>query len=165
MADLKFISGKAALAQFIQGVQGEVSDKMDGSDTFRAFNASKRLKNSLSNEVTDQPGATRATLYALDYWKYVGNGRGPGKPPPSDRLIQWALDKGIATTDKQAKSIGIATAKKIGKEGTLDWKQGGKNVFGIAITNAAPKITGVLLAFAKDIPKPMVSEFKRTFAA
>ncbi len=160
MGELRFISGKAALSQFIQGIQGAVSDRLEAS----GYNASGRLSRTMRNEVTEQPGATSAELFAAAHWKFVGNGRGPGRMPPVDPLIQWAKDKGLASEDSAATRMGWAIARNIAREGSLDHQLGGKNVFAEAIRAAQPGINDVLRAFARDIPQPLASEFKKAFA-
>lgn len=49
-------------------------------------------------------------------------GRAPGKPPPSEAIAQWIVDKGIAgrmEKDISVGSLAFLIARKIGREG---WK-------------------------------------------
>lgn len=156
--DTVFFNGRAALLDFIGGVRDDFSERLD------RFNASKALQRSLRSEVSDGITMT-ATLSALDYWRFVGNGRGPGKMPPSARLAKWALVKGLASTEAQARSIGYLIARNIAREGTLDYQLGGKNQAGEAIKAAQPKVEDVLKVFLRDIDKAEVSQFNKAFAA
>lgn len=36
-----------------------------------------------------------ATLSMDDYWKFVEEGRKPGKFPPIDKILQWTVEKGL----------------------------------------------------------------------
>ena len=161
MSTIVFISGKAALSNFISGIQSEVSDRLSASN----YNASGRLQRTLRSEVTEVPGATKAELFAAGHWKFVGNGRGPGKMPPVAPLVKWALSKGLAKDQTQAERIGYLVARNIAREGSLDHQLGGKNIFSEAILAARPKIDTVIRAFSRDIANPTAAEFKRTFAA
>ena len=62
------------------------------------------------------------TVEALDYWKYVGNGRGPGAMPPVDNIRAWIDTRGLDLSP-------WAVAKKIAKEGSSDHRKGNVNVF------------------------------------
>lgn len=61
---------------------------------------------------------------ALDHWKYVGNGRGPGKQPPTAPIRRWLRAKG------QDERLAFPIARKIGREGSKDFREGNENVFG-----------------------------------
>lgn len=161
MSVVRFISGKAALEDFIRGIRASAMDRLEESK----HNATRRLTNTLRTEVVEQPGATRADLFGAAHWKYVGNGRGPGKPPPIDPLVRWAKAKGLASDDKAARSFAHAVARTIAKEGTLDNRLGGKNVFAEVIREAQPKVEGVIAAFARDIDRPIATQLTKALVA
>lgn len=63
------------------------------------------------------------SLLLEDYWKWVENGRGPGKQPPIDKIENWVRIKHIAFKTKNgtalsSKSTSFAIAKSISKKGT-----------------------------------------------
>ena len=78
------------------------------------------------------------TVEALDYWKYVGNGRGPGAMPPVDKIQVWIDARGL---DLSA----WAVAKSIAQRGTVDHRRGNKNVFEVAheTWDKGPDVTGL----------------------
>jgi hypothetical protein len=158
------ISGKATLGAFMQDLAIDVRKRLDSRDDGPGYNASGRLQRSVSASVSDELAPT-GTLYALSYWRWVGNGRGPGKMPPLDRLRQWALDKGLAQTDSEARSMAYVIAKNIAKDGSYDYQAGGTNVFSDAIQAGQPRVADVLSAFLRDEHNATVSQFNRAFKA
>lgn len=157
---IPFINGKAALSVFLQDIADDVLLRIEGG----GYNASGAMKRSIGTEVVESI-ATTGTLFAADYWRYIGNGRGPGKMPPIAPLVRWAKDKGLASTDKAATGLAFAVAKSIARDGSLDHQLGGKNQFSEAILAAQDKVPDVLTAFLKDIEDPVISQFNKAFAA
>ncbi len=155
-----FINGKAALSVFLQDIADDVLLRIEGG----GYNASGAMKRSIGTEVVESI-ATTGTLFAADYWRYIGNGRGPGKMQPISPLVQWAKDKGKADTEKAATGLAWAVAKSIAKEGSLDYQLGGKNQFSEAIIAAQDRVPDVLQAFLKDVDAPVISQFNKAFAA
>jgi hypothetical protein len=68
-----------------------------------------------------------ARLAANANWKWVGNGRGPGGPPPVTSIQRWIDAKGLSLN-------AWAVAKKIGAEGSADYRAKRTNVFEDGIT-------------------------------
>lgn len=78
---------------------------------------------SFRHEETNEGGQA----FAADYLKYLVYGRGPGKMPPLDNIIEW-VEKNIKNTTRENKdgtfstvpyaSVAYAIAVKIAKEGT-----------------------------------------------
>ena len=58
-------------------------------------NATGLLGNSLSCIVKTEDGIYDLYLSLQDYWKYVENGRQPGKFPPLDAIKQWIQAKPV----------------------------------------------------------------------
>lgn len=58
-------------------------------------NATGLLGNSLSCIVKTEDGIYDLYLSLQDYWKYVENGRQPGKYPPMDVIKQWIQIKPV----------------------------------------------------------------------
>lgn len=52
-----------------------------------------------------------------EYWKWIENGRKPGKMPPIDRLIKWVNKKGLRSNKRSIRSIAFAIGKLIAKRG------------------------------------------------
>lgn len=72
-------------------------------------------------------------ILGADYTYELVNGREPGEMQPVSMLQRWVEDKGIAR-GKEATGIALAIAKKIAKEGTRYYKQGGTNLIDDVIT-------------------------------
>lgn len=66
------------------------------------------------------------TMKLADYWKWIENGRGPGKFPPVDRMISWVERKIPSPTPIQTASgtriptpnqLAFLVGRKISREG------------------------------------------------
>ena len=80
-------------------------------------------------------------------------------------LVQWAKDKGLASNDRHAARIALLVRRKILREGSKQWREGGENVYTSAIERAQSNVDAVLRAFMSDIPTALVSQFGRAFKA
>lgn len=156
MGDLRFISGEAALHQFITGIEADAREGLDD----RNINASGALKRSHRTEVTMGIGSSRAAFYALDYWKTAGSGQPPGTSVKVGDLAQWAIDKGLANNERRAARIGYLVSNKILRQGSKDYRDQNPNVYETAIEGRADMVPEVLGAFLRDIPTALVREFK-----
>jgi len=162
MATIRFISGEAALANFIEGIRAESVRRMAALGR----NATKRLSNSLKTEVVKiGTGSTQAELSGLNHWAFLGNGRRPGKKPPVDPLIEWVKAKGLASEDKEVKKIAYIIQRKIAEEGTLDHQLGGANMFSQIIIENQPQVEEVVSAFLQDYREPIARQFRTAFAS
>jgi hypothetical protein len=160
MTTIKFISGQAALRNFIEGIHADVDKGLDA----RSINASGRLKKSNRTEVIVGLGSSSATLYALGYWKQAGSGSPPGTKVSPDDLAKWAMVKGLANNERRALKIGALVSRKIERFGSQQFRVGGENEYAKAVEGSADKVPDVLSAFIADIPKAVVREFKSAFA-
>ena len=66
-------------------------------------NATGLLGNSLSCIVKTENGIYDLYLSLQDYWKYVENGRQPGKFPPLDAIKQWIQAKPVIPNARTGK--------------------------------------------------------------
>ncbi len=157
MNEIRFISGTAALASFGNDLVADINERIDGGK----FSASGALKAS-NTATTTEIGAGGAVmeLSALSHWRYLGNGRGPGRMPPVSPLARWTLAKGLATTPDAANAIAWGIARAIARDGSLDHQLGGKNQYDQAITKAQPKIPKIIEAFFRDIDAPVSATFQ-----
>ena len=74
-------------------------------------------------------------LYAPDWFQYMIYGRGPGKQPPPQKIIDWVKrNPDILQSAKQTfkyineKGLAFLIGRKIGKEGTNIWQGKSKGV-------------------------------------
>ena len=67
------------------------------------------------------------TIYSTQkYFTVLETGRKPGKRPPIDVIEAWVRAKPIAS-DISPRSLAFLIARKIGEEGSLLYRQGGKS--------------------------------------
>lgn len=90
------------------------------------MNASGEWIDSIETSASNNVGKIRGR----DYTEYLKNGRKPGKMPPIAPIERWAQVK-LGLRGAQAKSAAFAIAKKIAKEGTEYYKQGGTELLDI----------------------------------
>lgn len=71
-----------------------------------------------------------ARVYGEHYTEQLVNGRQPGKFPPIEAIKRWVIEKGIAGIMEKAKvsSIAFLIARKIAKEGTKYYRDGGTDL-------------------------------------
>lgn len=105
-----------------------------------------------------------AELMALGYWKTAGSGSKPGTIVKGSDLVKWAIAKGLANNERAATRIALGTMRRIKKEGSKQYREGGENVYAAAVEAARPLIPDVINAFLSDFREPLVTEFKRSIA-
>ena len=84
--------------------------------------ATGRTMSTLSTVVSVTPGFVTGELQGESQWKFVGNGRAPGRMPPVAPLQAWVDAKGLSIS-------AWAVAKAIGKRGSKDFRDKKTNVF------------------------------------
>ena len=110
---------------------------------------SGRTLRSLRSEITNTPTTVTGRIWStVSYFPAMERGRGPFKGGAerglSERLYSWSKLKGISfQTDTQRWAFAYALARKINKEGTRLFKQGGR----------------------QDIYTPVVSSIKKNILA
>ena len=92
--------------------------------TDKEINASYKLLNSVETTVKRNDDEFTVSINLEDYWIYVENGRGPGKFPPIDKILEWIRVKpvipysdssGRLPTEEQ---LAFLIARKIAEQGT-----------------------------------------------
>lgn len=88
---------------------------------------SGNLRDSIYFDVITNDQGTSLVLYAEDYWKFVEQGRSPGKQPPQEKMLEFVQKKNIMPKPYQLKSgksvlptqkqLAFLIGRKIGKEG------------------------------------------------
>lgn len=75
------------------------------------------------------------TLLTPEHIQFAKYGRGPGKQPPLNKILEFVKDKGIIFKGTDQRGTAFAIAKSIGEKGTLNWKPGAPNAIEEAINN------------------------------
>jgi len=97
--------------------------------TDKEINASYKLLNSVETVVRRNDDEFIVTINLEDYWYYVENGRGPGKFPPIDKILEWIRVKPVIPyTDSRGRlpteeQLAFLIARKIANEGTEGRKE------------------------------------------
>lgn len=92
--------------------------------TDKGINASYKLLNSVETTVKRNDDEFIVSINLEDYWYYVENGRGPGKFPPIDKILEWIRVKPVIPyTDSRGRlpteeQLAFLIARKIANEGT-----------------------------------------------
>lgn len=110
----------------------------------------------ITTPVSSGTGYVTGMLETDDYWRWVGNGRGPGKMPPLDRIAGWLLRAGIEASP-------WAIAKSIAKRGTRNFRQGKTNIFTDAIDKweGGPSIARAEDAAGKEFEDAVVETVRK----
>ena len=92
--------------------------------TDKGINASYKLLNSVKTTVKRNDDEFIVSINLEDYWIYVENGRGPGKFPPIDKILEWIRvkpvtpysdNRGRLPTEEQ---LAFLISRKIAEQGT-----------------------------------------------
>ena len=102
----------------VEALGARIVDDLRQELVTQGHNATGKLSQSLKHKVKVESNAIILTIDASYYAKWVEHGRRAGKRPPIEVLFNWVKTKGIASTDKRARSIAFAIATAIGRKGT-----------------------------------------------
>lgn len=101
---------------------GEVRARIIEEAERRGKVATRGTINGIATRAFSTSQGAAGQLEADEHWKYVGNGRGPGRMPPVEPLQRWVNAKGLELS-------AWAVAKTIAKVGSKDYRNGAPNVF------------------------------------
>lgn len=90
-------------------------------ENLEPYRASGRLQD-FTTHISINNSLFRIQFDIEDYWKYIENGRGPGKRPPISVIENWIKIKPIIPDGRSGKipdtrQLAYAIATKIGREG------------------------------------------------
>lgn len=91
---IEFKHLQEALAQYAQAIADRYKDNLEESGR----RATGMLITSVSTNVVVDGNTYSIDLNLEDWWKYVEEGRGPGKFPPPDKILEWLRVKPILPT-------------------------------------------------------------------
>lgn len=75
----------------------------------------------------------KVSLFTPSHIQFAKYGRGPGKKPPLDPILEWVKGKGIIFNGTDEKGTAFAIQASIGKNGTLGWVPNAPNAMEEAI--------------------------------
>lgn len=93
-----------------------------------------RASSEWANTAKVEASQTKGIIYAQYYTEQLVNGREPGKFPPISMIEKWILDKEIPLVNITISSLAFLIARKIAREGTEYFKQGGTDLISAVIT-------------------------------
>lgn len=88
------------------------------------------------NSLEVQTSGLSGVLWGSRYTEQLVHGRESGKQPPSKVIEKWIYDKGIQPWEENMtiSTLAYLIARKIGREGTEYFKQGGTDLLDAVIT-------------------------------
>lgn len=110
---------RKVLEEYADAVIDDYRKKLDA----QGKNASGKLSEGIQKEVRLRDGSIEVVLLLEDYFKYVEEGRKPGRRPPTDRILDWIRVKPVIPREDSKgripteESLAYLIARKIGNEG------------------------------------------------
>ena len=111
---------KEVLVAYGEALEEQYREEIANKNAF----ASGRLFDSVKSIIETDDKAFEVSLSLEEYWKYVEEGRSPGKFPPLDKIEEWIRIKPVAPyPDSQGKvptvkQLAFLIGRKIAEEGT-----------------------------------------------
>jgi len=139
---------KEALETYGQVLEEQYREQIASTGAF----ASGKLFDSVHHIVTVEDHTIDLSLSLEDYWKYVEEGRKPGKFPPLDKIEEWIRIKPVAPyPDAKGRvpsnqQLAFLIGRKIAEEGTE-----GRHLLDNAIESTQDWIEIIEQAISKDI--------------
>lgn len=143
---------KEALETYGQVLEDTYREEIARTGAF----ASGRLFDSIHHIVTVEDHTIDLSLSLEDYWKWVEEGRGPGKFPPLQKIEEWIRIKPVAPyPDARGRipsnqQLAFLIGRKIAEEGTE-----GKHLLDISIENTQDWIALIEEAIDLDIEEEL----------
>ena len=112
--NIKFSNIEEVLVVFANRIALQAEKNLRSNKLGRDSNASGSLSESIRvTPVSFMGGEYSIEINMNKYWRWVENGRGPGKKPPVRDIIEWIKNKQLRLDDKGT------TARGYKREGTL----------------------------------------------
>lgn len=108
---------QATLEQYKEKIVTQLKDRL----TQEGLVGTSTLRNSIYGTVNE----TGINIFAAGYWEWVEEGRGPGKMPPRNKILEWVEAKGLSSSNikykraNRLKDIAWMVAKSIAEKGTI----------------------------------------------
>ena len=94
---IKWENLRRVLGEFAQELRNRYQDNLIRDNKIATGN----LLNSVEYKVDFDDRSIWVELHLEDYYKWVEEGRGPGKYPPPDKILEWIRWKPIVPDDRQ----------------------------------------------------------------
>jgi len=111
------------LSPVVNAILSEFAERTIQGIRSRIPNVTGKMSDSLGYRV-DENGLT--IFSSEKYFTVLETGRKPGKMPPISAIEEWVRNKPVAS-ELNPKSLAFLIARKIGEEGSLLYRQGGKS--------------------------------------
>ncbi len=129
---------------------------LDYRNTLILNKASGKLASSVEAEVKRFGDTFKVILHLEDYWKWLENGRPPGKMPPVQSILEWVKVKPVLPTNKiTQEQLAFLIARKIGREGTK-----AKHYLKDSLNKQDNITERIAEAFREDIRETLKENFK-----
>lgn len=115
---IKFENLQRVLGEFAVELRNRYQDNLIRDNKIATGN----LLNSIDYKVDYNDRAIWVELHLEDYYKWVENGRGPGKFPPPDKILEWIRIKPVIPDDRGGRlpteqQLAYLIGKKIAEQG------------------------------------------------
>lgn len=156
MADEIFPDDSEIISQFLEGVKENIVSNAETQNRVASGQSIRELRietDDHSGKLIDGAG------YTYWGWEY---GRRPGLMPPRAAIEQWIEDKGIVPQGITKQSLAFLIQRKIGREGTDLFQQGGNSgVISEAITR--DRLDALRTAFGSKYLTMIKTEILKAF--
>lgn len=128
--------------QILEEYKDKIVQQLKDRISKRELIASRGLIDSISAEVSDRS----ITVSAIEYATYVDEGRGPGRRPPVNKILDWIESKKDFQVEKEKytkhRDIAWAIANAIAKNGTIErFNYGGGDFIDYVSDNIVASLT------------------------
>lgn len=142
---------QATLEQYKEKIVTQLKDRLNQENLV----ASERLRDSIYGVVTK----TGINIFAEGYATFVEDGRGAGKMPPRDKILEWVEARGLQSSNikykrtNRLKDIAWMIAKSIAEKGTIKRYnyQGSKFIDFVSKNIMASLTKDIETSYLKDI--------------
>lgn len=117
---IKWTNLQKVLGEYGEALRNEYQDNLIRDNKI----ASGKLLNSIEYEVQYDERSIWLQLKMEDYYKWVENGRAPGRFPPPDKIMEWIRIKPVIPDDRMGtgklpteKQLSFLIGRKIAEQG------------------------------------------------
>jgi len=140
---------QATLEQYKDKIVIQLKDRL----AEQGLVASGKLQNSIYGVVTE----TGINIFAEGYGTFVEEGRGPGKMPPRNKILEWVESRNLQSINpkyKRPKDIAWMIARSIAEKGTIQrfGYQGSKFIDFVS--------KNIMASLTKDIEESYLKDLK-----